>query len=113
MRGLWTQHVKASKAAAGKGKGRSNGNAEDGEDDEGQVVIVVTKAERLKSVLGSSWTAFSRLAELVDIPATVVFCSQMPWEDLRPQRGDVPEPVHLYMEPLRRDGGFGSSCMVS
>jgi hypothetical protein len=49
LRGLW---------AARKGRRK------DGED-EGQVVLLVTKAERLKGVLGAEWTAMTRLGELV------------------------------------------------
>ncbi len=51
LRSLWAAH--------GTGKGRRK----DG--DEGQVVLLVTKAERLKSVLGAEWTAMTRLRELV------------------------------------------------
>lgn len=54
LRALWTQHV-------GKGKGKATG-------EEGQVVIIITKAERLRSVMGSSWTALTRLPELVSFP---------------------------------------------
>lgn len=53
LRTLWSKH-------AGKGKGR----AEEGNDD-GQIVLVITKAERLRAVLGSSWTALTRMNELV------------------------------------------------
>lgn len=34
-------------------------------DDEAKVVLVVTKAERLKGVLGGGWAVMTRLAELV------------------------------------------------
>ncbi|CAK9781969.1 hypothetical protein CC85DRAFT_138693 [Cutaneotrichosporon oleaginosum] len=74
----------------------------DGEQGDAQLVILVTKAERLQAVLGAEWTAMTRLAELTGLPATLVLCSQMPWEDLRPARCDAPEPVHVYLEPLRR-----------
>jgi origin recognition complex subunit 5 len=53
LRALWGQY-------AGKGKGKARAGEE-----EGQVVIIVTKAERLKGVLGSSWAALTRLPELV------------------------------------------------
>lgn len=33
---------------------------------------------------------------------TVVLCSQMPWDELRPPRADAPEPVHIYYEPMQR-----------
>lgn len=51
---IWATHT-------GKGKARDRG------EDEGQVVLLVTKAERLKSVLGAEWTAMTRLAELVSL----------------------------------------------
>lgn len=55
LRALWTTYT-------GKGKGRARK-----EEDEGQIVLLVTKAERLKSVLGAEWTAMTRLAELVSL----------------------------------------------
>ncbi|GMK55931.1 hypothetical protein CspeluHIS016_0209870 [Cutaneotrichosporon spelunceum] len=69
---------------------------------EEQLVLLVTKAERLKAVLGAEWPAMTRLGELTGLPATVVLCSQMPWDDLRPARSDAPEPVHVFLEPPSR-----------
>ncbi|BEI92601.1 uncharacterized protein CcaverHIS019_0502290 [Cutaneotrichosporon cavernicola] len=44
----------------------------------------------------------TRLGELVGLPATLVLCSQMPWDDLRPARADAPEPIHVYLDPPSR-----------
>lgn len=55
LNGLWATR-------RGKGKGK---RVED--DDEGQIVLLVTKAERLRSSLGAEWAAFTRLTELVGV----------------------------------------------
>ncbi|BEJ15621.1 hypothetical protein CspHIS471_0502260 [Cutaneotrichosporon sp. HIS471] len=44
----------------------------------------------------------TRLGELTGLPATLVLCSQMPWDDLRPARADAPEPIHVYLDPPSR-----------
>lgn len=54
LRSLWAKH-------AGKGKSPSRS----GDEDEGQIVLLITKAERLKGVLGQAWTALTRMKELV------------------------------------------------
>jgi origin recognition complex subunit 5 len=66
LRSVATRDVKGK----GKGKGKANGNgnligkgSEVTEDT--AVVILITKAERLRTVLGSGWTVITRLAELV------------------------------------------------
>lgn len=52
--------------AQGNGHGHENGGVEiGGIEQEKTVVIVVTKAERLRTVLGAGWAVMTRLAELV------------------------------------------------
>ncbi|WWC89283.1 uncharacterized protein L201_004204 [Kwoniella dendrophila CBS 6074] len=114
----WSNYISKSQ---GKGKGKvktsskSNGNTanvahgieKNGEiggisSDEG-VIIMITKAERLRLVLGNGWSLITRLAELTEVPVSVVLCSTMPWDHIRPIRGDAPEPVHVYLPPPTRD----------
>ena len=38
------------------------------------------------------------------VPATVVLCSSIPWDELRPPRGDAPEPVQLYLAAPTKEG---------
>ncbi|WRT66411.1 uncharacterized protein IL334_003367 [Kwoniella shivajii] len=94
----------------GKGKGKSktkiNGHTSgyDGYDvDEEQVIIMITKAERLRLVLGNGWSIITRLAELTGVPITVVLCSSSPWDHVRPIRGDAFEPVHIYLPPPSKE----------
>lgn len=110
--------------AKGKGKERAvpNGHAHE---DEGGLCIVITKAERLPRVLGQTWTAMTRLAELVrrrispcgsrvadttkaGLPISVVLASSVPWDEMRPPRGDALEPIHLYLPQASRDGMFST-----
>lgn len=55
LRSLWAKH-------AGKGKSPAKGETDE---DEGQIVLLITKAERLRGVLGPGWTALTRMNELV------------------------------------------------
>ena len=60
----------SSGAVKGKRKaGEVNGHGAQGDNRDG-LSIVVTHAERLRSILGSSWTVFTRLAELVSLTAS-------------------------------------------
>ncbi|TXT08935.1 hypothetical protein VHUM_02409 [Vanrija humicola] len=87
---------------AARGKGRAVDNADaDGNSD--HLTLVFFRAERLKTVLGPTWTALTRLSELANLPLTVVLASTVPWDDVRPARADAVEPVMVYLEPLRRD----------
>jgi len=47
--------------AAGKGKGKGKAKVED----ENRLVVIVTKAERLRNVLGPGWSVLTRLSEVV------------------------------------------------
>ncbi|EIW70339.1 hypothetical protein TREMEDRAFT_68006 [Tremella mesenterica DSM 1558] len=72
------------------------------EEREKTLVVIITKAERLRSSFGHGWSVITRMAELTDLPITVIFCSQLPWDELRPPRGDSLEPVHIYIPPPSR-----------
>ncbi|ORY21095.1 origin recognition complex subunit 5 C-terminus-domain-containing protein [Naematelia encephala] len=99
LKGCWTCR---------KGKGKVNGHRhaekDHGEESSTAFVLVITKAERLRQVLGGGgWAALTRLSELSGIPISVVFASQVPWDELRPRRGDALEPIHIYLPPPTRD----------
>jgi hypothetical protein len=56
------------------GNGHENGVVEiGGVDEERTVVVVVTKAERLRTVLGAGWAVMTRLAELVSDMISISF----------------------------------------
>ncbi|WVF71487.1 hypothetical protein IAT40_006293 [Kwoniella sp. CBS 6097] len=97
--------------AAGSSATNGNGNgiggdahcAKDEEEEIRHLVIRITKAERLRSVLGNGWSVITRLSELTGVPCTVILCSTAPWDHVRPHRGDAPEPVHVYLPPPTRE----------
>ncbi|KAL7421631.1 hypothetical protein Q5752_003400 [Cryptotrichosporon argae] len=96
----------AAKATGnGKGKGKAGEASADGLGDaahaHGVAIIVITKAERLRSVLGPRWAAITRLGELAELPITVVLASQVPYDTLRPLA--APEPVHVAVAPVLRE----------
>ena len=92
------------KARAEQGPNGSLPNGHPGTTDEGQVVLLISHAERLRHVLGSNWSVLTRLAELVIVPISVVLSSSVPWDEVRPPRGDAPEPIHLYLAAPTREG---------
>lgn len=77
LRGLWSVRVeqarvrsrKRAEAEASKvvENGDEVGEARKEEEEEGQIVIIVMNAERLRSVLNAEWAAFTRLSELVGL----------------------------------------------
>ncbi|ORX36634.1 origin recognition complex subunit 5 C-terminus-domain-containing protein [Kockovaella imperatae] len=97
-----------SKTVDRKGKSKAeqpsgelvNGHAEE---EDGQIVLIICHAEKLRSVLGSHWPVVTRLPELVSIPVTVVLLSAIPWDELRSPKGDTPEPLHLYLPGSSRE----------
>jgi origin recognition complex subunit 5 len=125
-------HLSTSKSK-GKGKGKRkaddmenasssvhNGvaNGHEGHEEVEGAVVIITHVERLRTVLGNGWTVMTRLTELVgyfvfqsdlaDVQSganvTLVLCSSAPWEELRPPRGDAPEPVHIFLPAPTKDG---------
>lgn len=38
------------------------------------------------------------------VPLSVVLASSVPWDELRPPRGDALEPIHIYLPPSTREG---------
>ncbi|WWC70029.1 uncharacterized protein I206_103973 [Kwoniella pini CBS 10737] len=114
LRGWHNSQAHNSVKEKGKGKakingnghinGHSNGSASLHEETEDlSIAIVITKAERLRLVLGNGWSVITRLNELLGVPISVVLCSSVPWDNVRPMRGDAPEPVHIYLPPPTRE----------
>ncbi|KAF8884420.1 origin recognition complex subunit 5 C-terminus-domain-containing protein [Gymnopilus junonius] len=58
-------------------------------------VIVVERAERLKESLPEIIVPLTRLSELSRIDLSVVFISQVGWEDIRPPLGASPDPYYI------------------
>ncbi|WOO80835.1 Origin recognition complex subunit 5 [Vanrija pseudolonga] len=98
-----TRTANGASAANGSRKGKGRAIDDLDADASTHLVLVFTRAERLKSVLGPIWTALTRLSELANLPATVVLASALPWDDVRPARSDAVEPVMVYLDPIRRD----------
>ncbi|WWC62008.1 uncharacterized protein I303_104595 [Kwoniella dejecticola CBS 10117] len=102
------QPMNGNVAIKGKGKAKAkvNGHGDygrEGKEGDLSVVVVITKAERLRLVLGDGWSVITRLTELVGVPISVVLCSTIPWDNVRPFRGDAPEPIHVYFPPPTRE----------
>ncbi|KAK6910049.1 hypothetical protein I203_104078 [Kwoniella mangroviensis CBS 8507] len=113
---LWNQASTSASTSKGKGKAKAkaspgtkvNGNGTNGhleEQDEHSriIVLLITRAERLRLVFGNGWSLMTRLAELTGVPLSVVLCSSSPWDYTRPMRGDAPEPIHVYLPAPTRE----------
>jgi origin recognition complex subunit 5 len=76
LREVWTgeRKGKGSKVnGAGKGKGKEKMAVSVEDEEEGRVLVVaVTKAERLRRVMGEGWAVITRLAELVSQSRCIV-----------------------------------------
>ncbi|KAG8757744.1 hypothetical protein FRC14_001573 [Serendipita sp. 396] len=68
--------------------------------DKGGTAIIVLNAERLKDHIPALITPLSRLADLTELPVTVVFLSHLPWEEVRPAIGSSATPSCIYIPPL-------------
>lgn len=115
---IWASRSGSSKSlvngssSAKKGKGKAKATSRDGalpngrteNTGDGQIVLLILHAERLRNVLGSNWSVITRLAELAPVPISVVLLSSIPWDEVRPPRGDAPEPIHLYLAAPTREG---------
>ncbi|KAK4683415.1 hypothetical protein P7C73_g6854, partial [Tremellales sp. Uapishka_1] len=105
LKGIWSDLSRST--ANGHGDKKSKGKVKDafhGDETSIQIVVVVTKAERLRIVLGSGWSVITRIAEMTGVPVTVLLASSAPWDEIRPPRGDALEPIHIYLPPPTRDG---------
>ncbi|KAF8344580.1 origin recognition complex subunit 5 C-terminus-domain-containing protein [Amanita rubescens] len=77
--------------------------AEEGFQEEVRFAIVIEHAERLRSNMPDLLVPLTRLAELTRLDLTVVFVSQVRWEDMKPSLGASPDPYFLDMPPPKKD----------
>ncbi|KAJ7496587.1 putative origin recognition complex, subunit 5-like protein [Mycena latifolia] len=68
--------------------------------DSDQLVIVVERAERLQDQMPDLLVPLARLAELTQLNLSVIFVSDVPWEDMRPPFGASPDPYYIDISPL-------------
>ncbi|KAJ7100727.1 putative origin recognition complex, subunit 5-like protein [Mycena belliarum] len=103
LHGLTAVHSFIRRAdAAGPSKGKAKQADEDLEDS-GQLVIVVERAERLQDQMPDLIVPLARLAELTKLDLSVIFVSDLPWEDMRPPFGACPDPYYVDVLPLSKD----------
>ncbi|KAF8196654.1 origin recognition complex subunit 5 C-terminus-domain-containing protein [Mycena galopus ATCC 62051] len=83
-----------------KGKGKQTGFAAD---PGWQIVIVVERPERLAEQLPDLLVPLTRLSELTQLELSVIFVSDVPWEDIRPPFGRSPDPYYVDVLPLSKE----------
>ncbi|KAF8876947.1 origin recognition complex subunit 5 C-terminus-domain-containing protein [Infundibulicybe gibba] len=66
-------------------------------------VIVIERAERLRSTLPDLIVPLTRLAEISQLDLTVILISDMLWEDIRPPLGASPDPYYIDIPPPEKD----------
>ncbi|KAF7324653.1 hypothetical protein MKEN_00506800 [Mycena kentingensis (nom. inval.)] len=67
---------------------------------EGQMVILVENAERLQDNLADLVVPLTRLAELTQLNLSMVFISEVRWDEIRPPFGGSPDPYYIDVKPL-------------
>ncbi|KAF7369192.1 Origin recognition complex subunit 5 [Mycena venus] len=87
----------------GSNKGKSKETDADLATDIGQTVIVVERAERLPEQMPDLLVPLARLAELTQLDLSVIFVSDVPWEDMRPPFGGSPDPYYVDVLPLSKE----------
>ncbi|KAF9549933.1 hypothetical protein CPC08DRAFT_674975 [Agrocybe pediades] len=93
-------HLCRKNVASVKGKGKAKKTVYD----DVRLVIVVERVERLKENLPDLLVPLTRLAELARLDLTVIFVSQVGWEDVRPPYGASPDPYYIDIQaPSRED----------
>ncbi|KAK7052131.1 origin recognition complex subunit 5 C-terminus-domain-containing protein [Favolaschia claudopus] len=69
----------------------------------GQIIIVIERAERLPDHMPDLLVPLTRLAELTQLDLSVIFVSEVPWEDIRPPFGGSPDPYYIDVAPLAKE----------
>ncbi|KAJ7251118.1 putative origin recognition complex, subunit 5-like protein [Mycena haematopus] len=88
--------------SSGSNKGKSK-QTDNFPTDDGQIVIVVERPERLSEQQPDLLVPLTRLAELTQLDLSVVFVSDVPWEDMRPPFGGSPDPYYVDVLPLSKE----------
>ncbi|KAG6839865.1 hypothetical protein C0991_010999 [Blastosporella zonata] len=102
IHGLRALSVHLREKAKGKGKGKEKEGMQTDADDV-RLVIVVERAERLKETLPELLVPLTRLAELTQLDLSVIFISEVRWEDIRPPLGASPDPYFIDVPPLSKE----------
>ncbi|KAJ7182827.1 origin recognition complex subunit 5 C-terminus-domain-containing protein [Mycena crocata] len=84
-----------------KGKAKQTDEALSAND--GQLVIVVERAERLQDQMPDLLVPLARLSELTQLKLSVVFVSDVPWEEIRPPYGGSPDPFYVDVLPPNKE----------
>ncbi|KAF9007118.1 origin recognition complex subunit 5 C-terminus-domain-containing protein [Cyathus striatus] len=66
-------------------------------------VLVVQHPERLRENIPELMVPLTRMPEMARLDITVVFVSQVQWEDIRPPYGAAPEPFFMDVAPLSKE----------
>ncbi|KAJ7472431.1 putative origin recognition complex, subunit 5-like protein [Mycena galericulata] len=90
-------------STSGSNKGKSKQTDDDERADDGQIVIVVERAERLQEQMPDLVVPLARLAELTQLNLSIIFVSDVPWEDIRPAFGGSPDPYYVDVLPLNKE----------
>ncbi|ETW75282.1 hypothetical protein HETIRDRAFT_423004 [Heterobasidion irregulare TC 32-1] len=83
-----------AKERNGKGKVKAKVANEDV-----RMILVVEKAERLKSNLPELIVPLTRLAESSQVDITTIFISEAPWDDMKPPLGASLDPYRMVIPP--------------
>ncbi|GLB40919.1 putative origin recognition complex (ORC) subunit 5 C-terminus [Lyophyllum shimeji] len=94
--------ISAYLCSQGKGKGKGKQKAQTDEEDV-RLVIVIERAERLKETLPDILVPLTRLAELTQLDLSVIFISEVRWEDMRPSLGASPDPYFIDIPPPTKE----------
>ncbi|KAF9479130.1 putative origin recognition complex, subunit 5-like protein [Pholiota conissans] len=96
IHGLRAAHAHLSQQKASTSTDKTN-------DGKVRFVIVVERAERLSDSLPELLVPFTRLAELARLDLSVVFLSQVEWEDIKPPLGASPDPYYMDIQSLSKE----------
>ncbi|KAJ7097622.1 origin recognition complex subunit 5 C-terminus-domain-containing protein [Mycena epipterygia] len=103
VHGLKAVHSFLRRSQSTGSKGKAKQTDDELAADNGQLVIVVERAERLQEQMPDLLVPLARLAELTQLDLSVVFVSDVPWEDIRPPFGGSPDPYYVDVLPLNKD----------
>ncbi|KAJ7026282.1 origin recognition complex subunit 5 C-terminus-domain-containing protein [Mycena alexandri] len=104
IHGLKTVHSFIGREnTAGSTKGKGKQIESDLVTDIRQIVLVIERAERLPDQMPDLLVPLTRLAELTRLDLSIVFVSDVPWEDIRPPFGASPDPYYVDVLALNKE----------